>query len=454
MTSIAHSERAIPREALAAAGVAATLAAALAWFGPPGSDFAAHLYQSALFEDQRVRDLEQLLVRGALQLRHLQPPLLPARGAARDQAARRRQHRDGRARVRRRRRPRMGPRRTLVEPLVRRRLGGSRPLGRLPVRARHRPGAARPLGAAGRAARTLRPADCARPTASPVAFVLLAVILAGIGPLAGPAPVGAPVLPLTTLALAATVELLLLRLFPAGGRFPFSLPEFAAACVFCGLGILLTWRVATAGVLRWIYVVYLVACTAAYLVPSSLGENIARLRYAAIPIAILTLSLRRWRPLPLRRVRTHTRGRLEPDPARGQLCEEERRPGCRRCLLGSVRRSSSATTSRPPIASRPSTPSAIGPLPTSPRPASDCAWLVPPGRLPTRRAAVRRARPCALPRVAPLTRRALRRAAGCAARLQRQGGRGADRRRRLRPHRGLPVAAHHHLRGFGVAPPS
>ena len=51
MTSIAHPERAIPREALAAAGVAATLAAALAWFGPPGSDFAAHLYQSALFED-------------------------------------------------------------------------------------------------------------------------------------------------------------------------------------------------------------------------------------------------------------------------------------------------------------------------------------------------------------------------------------------------------------------
>jgi len=34
-------------------------------------------------------------------------------------------------------------------------------------------------------------------------------------------------------------------------------------------------------------------------VPSGLGENIARLRYAAIPIAILTLSLRRWRPLPV-----------------------------------------------------------------------------------------------------------------------------------------------------------
>ena len=135
-------------------------------------------------------------------------------------------------------------------------------------------------------------------TASPVAFVLLAVILAGIGLSRAPRR-SELVLPLTTLALATAVELVLLRLFPAGGRFPFSLPEFAAACVFCGLGIVLTWRVAAAGVLRWMYVAYLVACTAAYLVPSSLGENIARLRYAAIPIAILTLSLRRWRPLPV-----------------------------------------------------------------------------------------------------------------------------------------------------------
>ena len=134
--------------------------------------------------------------------------------------------------------------------------------------------------------------------ASPVAFVLLAVILAGVG--LSRASRGAELaLPLGTLAAAAAVELVLLRLFPGGGRFPFSLPEFAAACVFCGLGILLTWRVATAGVLRWMYVVYLAACTAAYLVPSGLGENIARLRYAAIPIAILTLSLRRWQPLPL-----------------------------------------------------------------------------------------------------------------------------------------------------------
>ena len=50
----------------------------------------------------RLHALEQLLVRGPLQLRHLQPPLLPARGGARDPAARGRDRRDRDARLRRR----------------------------------------------------------------------------------------------------------------------------------------------------------------------------------------------------------------------------------------------------------------------------------------------------------------------------------------------------------------
>src|SRR5216110_350500 len=40
---------ALTREALLAAGAAATLAAVLLWAGPPGNDLAAHLYQRALF---------------------------------------------------------------------------------------------------------------------------------------------------------------------------------------------------------------------------------------------------------------------------------------------------------------------------------------------------------------------------------------------------------------------
>src|SRR5262249_13572584 len=42
---------------------------------------------------------------------------------------------------------------------------------------------------------------------------------------------------------------------------------------------------------------YLVACLLAYAVPSAVGANVARLRYAALPIILLVLALRRWRPL-------------------------------------------------------------------------------------------------------------------------------------------------------------
>ena len=134
--------------------------------------------------------------------------------------------------------------------------------------------------------------------ASPLAFVLLVVVLAAIAFARAPARDDL-VLPVVTVAAIGALELALFRLFPGGGHFPFSLAEVSAACVFCTFGIVLTWRVPAARVLRWIYLLYLPACLAAFLIPSSIGENIARLRFAAIPLAVLTLSLRRWRPYPL-----------------------------------------------------------------------------------------------------------------------------------------------------------
>ena len=298
MTHTAQPERGIPREAVAAAGVAAALAAALAWLGPPGSDFAAHLYQSGVFEDHGFGIWNNFWYAGRYSfvtysllyyplaalfgIRLLAVASIATAALAFGVIASRE----------------WGPasrwsNRSFAVVWAGIVLSGAFPFAL---------GAALALLAlwalqAGRRGRFALLTVLAL-AASPVAFVLLGVILAGIGLSRAPRRTELA-LPLTTLALATAVELVLLRLFPAGGRFPFSLPEFAAACVFCGLGILLTWRVATAAVLRWTYVVYLIACTTAYLVPSSLGENIARLRYAAIPIAILTLSLRRWRPLPI-----------------------------------------------------------------------------------------------------------------------------------------------------------
>jgi hypothetical protein len=132
--------------------------------------------------------------------------------------------------------------------------------------------------------------------ASPLAFLLLALLLAGFGVARWhDRTLLAPGL---TLAAFGLVEVVLWRLFP-GGRYPFSFAELAAALTFCILGAAVTWRVERARSLRWVFVVYLVACVAAYLIPSALGENVARLRYAAVPVAVLALSLRRWRPLPV-----------------------------------------------------------------------------------------------------------------------------------------------------------
>ena len=150
MTQIARPARGIPREALVAAGVAATLAAALAWLGPPGSDFAAHLYQSDLFEDHGFGIWNNFWYAGRysfvtysllyyplaalLGIKLLAVASIATAALAFGVVASRE----------------WGPAVALVEPLLRRRLGRRRALRRVPVRARHRAGAARALGAAGR----------------------------------------------------------------------------------------------------------------------------------------------------------------------------------------------------------------------------------------------------------------------------------------------------------------
>jgi hypothetical protein len=132
--------------------------------------------------------------------------------------------------------------------------------------------------------------------ASPVAFLLLVVVLGGVA-LARRTAVPRNWLPVLAIAVASASELILWRLFPGGGNYPYSFVELAAGVAFCLLGIAFTWRVESARVLRFVFAVYLAALLTSYLVPSAVGENVARMRYAAIPVAVLIFSLRRWKPL-------------------------------------------------------------------------------------------------------------------------------------------------------------
>jgi hypothetical protein len=134
--------------------------------------------------------------------------------------------------------------------------------------------------------------------ASPLAFLLLAIFLAGIG-LGMFERRRRLIVPAIIVGSVGILEVLLTRAFPDGGRYPFTKFELMAVLLFCGLGGALTWRVERARMIRWFFVAYGVACLAAFIIASPLGENIARIRFAALPIAVLVLSLRSWRPVPV-----------------------------------------------------------------------------------------------------------------------------------------------------------
>jgi len=134
--------------------------------------------------------------------------------------------------------------------------------------------------------------------ASPLAFLLLAIFLAGIG--LGMRERGRRLLvPTIIIAAVGASQFLLARAFSDGGQYPFSLFELCSILLFCGLGGILTWHVESARMIRWFFVAYAAASVVAFAVASPLGENIARVRFAALPIAVLVLSLRSWRPLPV-----------------------------------------------------------------------------------------------------------------------------------------------------------
>jgi hypothetical protein len=160
--------------------------------------------------------------------------------------------------------------------------------------------------------------------ASPLAFLLLTLLAAG--PALARRPTSQLLWPGLAIAVTGAAELLLSRLFPGSGRFPFSTPELIAVVSFCILGALLTWNVERARALRAFFPMYLVACVVAFVVPSEVGENIARVRFAAIPLAVLTFSLRRWRPLPVALVAVALSMAWNISPLLGSVTKTESHP--------------------------------------------------------------------------------------------------------------------------------
>jgi hypothetical protein len=131
--------------------------------------------------------------------------------------------------------------------------------------------------------------------ASPLAFLFLVVVLAGVA-LARRPPRRELALPVAVLGGTAILEIAVKRLFPGGGYFPFHLSQLVPAVIFCTLGAAMTIAHRGARPLLGLFLVYLVVCVVVFAVPTDLGANVERLRYAAIPLALLAVSIGRWRP--------------------------------------------------------------------------------------------------------------------------------------------------------------
>jgi hypothetical protein len=131
--------------------------------------------------------------------------------------------------------------------------------------------------------------------ASPLAFLLLAVVVLGFA--AGDRWSRAwLVRGLSVLGAIAALLVTVTKVFASQSWDPFATSSFVPAIAF-SLGLAaLTWHVESARPLRFAALFNAAACSAAFVLPSNVGEGVTRLRYLAIPIALLALALRRWRP--------------------------------------------------------------------------------------------------------------------------------------------------------------
>jgi hypothetical protein len=282
---------------LLCATVAATLASVFAWAGPPGGDLAAHIYQRALFLQHGFALWNNLWysgrysfvtysvlyypLAGLLGIRLLAVATISTATLAYAIIVWRQWGRRTRWSCRAFAVVSAGVVLAATFPFV---LGAA--LALLAVSAAQ---ARQPWRFAALAALTL--------AASPLALLLLTLVLVGLAFSRRWEPTLVPIA--VALVCVWSIEAVIYRVFGVGGRYPFPVSELGAAGLFCVLGTLLTWRVERARSIRFLFPVYGAACLAAYLVPSQLGENVARLRYVALPIAVLVVALRDWRPRPV-----------------------------------------------------------------------------------------------------------------------------------------------------------
>jgi hypothetical protein len=131
--------------------------------------------------------------------------------------------------------------------------------------------------------------------ASPLAFLFLVLAIAAVALARRPArretvAVG------SGLVLLGGLELALLRLFPAEGRYGFRAQELGLALAVAALGIGLSLRTPRARVVAAFFALWALAVVVAFLVPSPFGSTVTRVRYVALPLVLVPAALAGYRP--------------------------------------------------------------------------------------------------------------------------------------------------------------
>lgn len=132
--------------------------------------------------------------------------------------------------------------------------------------------------------------------ASPLAFLLLGLSIVGIavGERWDRRSVAAAV---ALLAVVGGLVVVASVLFSASSRYPFPVMALWPALAFAVTVVVLTRRLEEARTLRFVVLLNGLACLVIFVVSSEIGEGVTRLRFVALPLILLVLALRRWRPV-------------------------------------------------------------------------------------------------------------------------------------------------------------
>ena len=130
---------------------------------------------------------------------------------------------------------------------------------------------------------------------SPLAFGFLALVLVSI-------LLARRRFTVSTVAIGAGMtvlagfEVLVLRLFPSGGVYPFHLVNLAGVLAVCVLGILLARRTPGGAPLAAFFALWALTSAAAWAVATPIGGNWTRLNEVVFPVMLLTAALAGFRP--------------------------------------------------------------------------------------------------------------------------------------------------------------